>query len=93
MPNDPRSFSTKAMLEFKRRCHNQAARTHSDEIGPDCMYWLKHEEAALIVVALGRGTQRADLSSEIQRQYGYTMQKMAQQFNKYDRELGEADAP
>lgn len=74
----------RVFAEFER-----GARRHRGEDPqpgePDCMYWVKHHEAALIVVTLLAGSRRADLPSSIQQWYRDAAAKIAAQWNKYER--------
>ncbi len=69
---------------------NGAASHMGEEVTPgepSCMYWMKHQEAALIVAALLHSSQRGDLPSTLLKWYYTLAVKIALQWNKYERSV------
>jgi hypothetical protein len=52
---------------------------------PDCMYWLKHQEAALLVAILDGVVQTPKLGMDAKRHMRRLLTKVAMQWVKYDR--------
>lgn len=83
-PARPCQRNTAALREFERRIDAHRGESF-DEGEPDCMYWMKHHEAALVIAALNDSGCRADLPLEILNWFNRLKGKLAHQWIKYDR--------
>src|SRR5258708_3593085 len=52
---------------------------------PDCMYWLKHVDAALIVATLRESAINTDLDGAVRRWHYDLAAHIAEQWNAYER--------
>ena len=80
---DPR-LDNATLKEVRRRIRSH----QGQDIVPgeaDCMYWLKHHEAAFVIAALGHEKERDAYDSRTQKIFGLLQHKIAKQWIKYDR--------
>jgi hypothetical protein len=79
-------MSRNPMNEFRRRVKARLEGPNEDlSDTPDCMYWLKHHEAALVIAAIHYAGRNPEIPPSIAKVHDQIMKKVAQQWNEYDR--------